>query len=609
MHDRIHHHPRANSTPRPLEGCRLCAAIRNGSPLRGLVKTFWRQDGSSFAAEYSSYPQYEGERSVGAVVVFRDVTEAHRAAEQLAHQASHDALTGLVNRQEFERRLERVISHIAQEGGEYALCYLDLDQFKVVNDRCGHAAGDELLRQLGALLQEKMRARDTLARLGGDEFGVLLEHCPPSQAVRIAHDLCEAVREYRFVWEDQAFAIGVSIGVVEITAATDTLASALRAADAACYAAKEKGRNRVQVYRASDAELNARSAQPRWVARLTEALDANRFELCYQSIAPLGARAPDRPHYEILLRLVDEDGRHVEPSAFIPAAERHDLMPAIDRWVLRHALAGIAARHRQTPVQAWPIHAINLSAASWSDPSLPALIGQLLAEYDVPGGALCIEIAELAAGAHLAQAVHFAHELKKLGCLLTLDDFGGSVRSFAQLKSLPIDFLKIDGSLVLGMAQDRVIRAIAEAINSVAHVMAIQTVAECAENDEVLPLLRELGVDHAQGYAIMRPQPFARPLNSGASSVGLVHTFASALLFLFLSGCSLIGNQLGKAVDDAVDEDEYQYQYTIEGLEADIDIAKALLSRDQDDSLLQELTCNDPSPRKVCSAVDGCWCE
>jgi len=276
IHERIHH-SRADGSPHAAEACRICAAFRTGISQRGLVETLWRKDGSAFVAEYSSYPLRESERIVGAVVVFRDVTEAHNAATQLAHQASHDALTELVNRQEFERRLERVLGDVNCNDGPHALCYLDLDQFKAVNDHCGHAAGDELLRQISALLQEKMRTRDTLARLGGDEFAILLEHCPVDQALRVAHNLLACVREFRFMWEDRTFVIGVSIGVVKLTAATGTLEAALRAADAACYAAKRSGRDRVHLYQATDMEPDAHGGQLHQVPQLVRAFDKDRF--------------------------------------------------------------------------------------------------------------------------------------------------------------------------------------------------------------------------------------------------------------------------------------------------------------------------------------------
>jgi diguanylate cyclase (GGDEF)-like protein/PAS domain S-box-containing protein len=508
-HERIHHSC-ADGSPYPAVDCPIYDAFRKGTAMRAGVETLWRKDGSSFPAEYSSYPIRSGERITGAVLVFRDITEAQAMAQQLSHQATHDQLTGLANRREFERRLARVLANVhADHVDAAALCYLDLDQFKVVNDTCGHTAGDELLRQISALLQEKMRQRDTLARLGGDEFGILLEHCPLDQALRIANELREAVQDFRFAWQGRVFSIGVSIGVVAITTATESLATALSAADAACYVAKDKGRNRVHVHEPGDVELAARDAQMQWVSRLTQALDEDRFALCYQPIAPLAAHAHERPHYEILLRLVGEDGQLVEPGTFIPAAERYNLMPAIDRWVLRRALEDFAERYRQTPEHELPIYAINLSGLSLNDIVLVDFIRQLLQDHQVPGHALCIEISEAAAIANLTQATHFIHALKELGCLFSLDNFGSGMHTFVHLKMLPVDFLKIDGNFVRSIVQDRVGRAMAEAINQVAHVMAIQTVAECAESDDILGLLKELGVDHAQGYAIMRPRLLA----------------------------------------------------------------------------------------------------
>jgi EAL domain-containing protein (putative c-di-GMP-specific phosphodiesterase class I) len=311
---------------------------------------------------------------------------------------------------------------------------------------------------------------------------------------------------------------------VALTAATEGLASALSAADAACYVAKEKGRNCVHVHEPGDAELAARDAQMQWVSRLTQALEEDRFALYYQPITPLAPQAHERPHYEILLRLVDEDGQLVEPGAFIPAAERYNLMPAIDRWVLRHALADFAARYRQTPEHELPIYAINLSGVSLNDIGLVDFIRQLLQDHQVPGNVLCVEISETAVIANLAQATHFIHALKELGCLFSLDNFGSGMHSFVHLKMLPVDFLKIDGNFVRSIVQDRVGRAMAEAINQVAHVMAIQTVAECAENDKILGMLRDMGVDHAQGYAIMRPRLLAELKGPGATRpVTLTH--------------------------------------------------------------------------------------
>ena len=508
-HERIHH-SRADGSPYPVGDCPIYDAFRIGTAIHAGLETLWRKDGSSFPAEYSSHPIRSGERITGAVLVFRDVSEAQAMAQQLSFQATHDSLTGLVNRFEFERRLSRVLASAHADHVVHTLCYLDLDQFKVVNDTCGHAAGDQLLRQVGTLLQQKMRHRDTLARLGGDEFGILLEHCPLDQALRISNDLREAIQEFRFMCQGQVFSIGASIGLVALTAATESLDSALSAADAACYVAKEKGRNRVHVHEPGDVELAAQRLQKQWVSRLTRALDEDRFQLYYQQIAPLTAQASKRPNYEILLRLVGEDGQWVEPGSFLPAAERCNLMPAIDRWVLRHAVADFAERYRPTPEHDLPIYTVNLSGVSLNDVGLVDFIRGLLQDQQVPARALCIEITETAVIANLTQATHFIHELKKLGCLFSLEDFGSGMHSFVHIKTLPVDFLKIDGNVVRGIVEDRVGRAIAMAINQVAHVMAIQTVAECAETSKILDLLKDLGVDHAQGYALMRPQPLVK---------------------------------------------------------------------------------------------------
>ena len=274
---------------------------------------------------------------MGTVVVFQDVTEVHRVASELSHQATHDALTGLVNRREFEERLKRLLETVRGEGGKHVLCYVDLDQFKVINDTCGHVAGDELLRELASMLRNHIRERDTLARLGGDEFGVLMEHCPLNYAERLASTLCDAIGQFRFVWEDKSFGIGASIGLVPITATSGSVTAVLSAADSACYAAKDKGRNRISVYREADAELDRRQSEMQWVDRINQALEDNRFRLHAQPIVPVCGGADKGAHYEFLLRLEEEDGSVVQPSKFMSAAERYDMLTKIDHWVIRSA--------------------------------------------------------------------------------------------------------------------------------------------------------------------------------------------------------------------------------------------------------------------------------
>jgi diguanylate cyclase (GGDEF)-like protein/PAS domain S-box-containing protein len=510
MHSLIHH-THADGSTYPTEACPIYDAFRKDQPAHGLVELLWRKDGSSFPAEYSVRPLRETgpetEHVNGAVIVFRDVSEAQALRHMLSYQATHDALTGLVNRQEFERRLERILIETRGDGEAYTLLYLDLDRFKVVNDTCGHAAGDQLLRQITERLHERLRDRDTLARLGGDEFGVLLEHCPLDQALRIATELRDTARDYRFIWEGKPFAVGASIGVVPLSATTGSVSAALAAADAACYAAKEQGRNRVHLYQPDDVLLAQQKTQMQWVSRLTHALDANRFRLYQQLIEPLATSSSGRPHHEILLRLLDEDGRVIEPMAFVPAAERYNLMPAIDRWVVREVISRHAVLQRHTPVDKRPIFAINLSGSSLEDERLAEFVCGLLIEHAVPADMLCFEISETAAIANLSRAIECIQTLKREGCLFALDNFGSSMSSFTYLKQLPVDFLKIDGSFIRTMVEDRLTRAMADAINRVAHVMAIETVAMCTETAPTLALLKELGVDHAQGYALVRPHP------------------------------------------------------------------------------------------------------
>jgi diguanylate cyclase (GGDEF)-like protein/PAS domain S-box-containing protein len=485
----------------PVETCLREARVVGRSNLSLLV----RPDGREFAIDDSAAPIQDTEGEViGAVLVFHDVSRARTLARQLAHQASHDFLTGLVNRHEFERRVGRALQRSQQEAITHALCFLDLDQFKVVNDTCGHGAGDELLRQLANALQKKVRRRDTLARLGGDEFGVLLEHCPPGQATRVAHELLEAVQEFRFVWEGKPFALGVSIGVVPITGESESLATVLRDADAACYAAKERGRNRVHFYEPNDAAMALRQGEMQWVSRITSALEEGRFRLYGQPIVPLVPRQGERVRVEVLLRMVERDGTLIAPGAFIPAAERYNLMGAVDRWVVRE----VAALYAANQASGWqPIASINLSGASLGDPSMLAFVRDQLARHALAPEALCFEITETAAIANLALAAHFIRELKAMGCWFALDDFGSGMSSFAYLQSLPVDSLKIAGAFLRHIESDPVEYAMVEAINRVGHVMRLRTVAEGVESLDTLETLRKIGVDYAQGYAIAEPRP------------------------------------------------------------------------------------------------------
>jgi diguanylate cyclase (GGDEF)-like protein len=402
--------------------------------------------------------------------------------------------------------LSLALSSARELGRHHAMLYLDLDQFKLVNDTSGHAAGDELMRQISMLLQERLREGDTLARLGGDEFGVLLENCPAEPAIRIAEELRQTVTDFHFVWHTRSFAIGVSIGLVNIADGATTLAEVLSAGDAACYMAKEKGRNRVQVYHPKDSELAVRHGEMEWVARIHGALDADRFCLYSQEI--VAVNDPERPAqlFELLVRMIGEDGQLVPPMAFIPAAERYSLMPAVDRWVIRTAFATIASMHAQGAVPG--TYMINLSGASIGADRFLDFIREELTQSGLAGDSVCFEITETAAIANLGKAAHFIAELRAMGCRFSLDDFGAGMSSFGYLKHLPVDFLKIDGSFVTDMLVDPIDSAMVEAINRIGHVMGKRTIAEFVESDLILASLRRIGVDYAQGYGIARPKPF-----------------------------------------------------------------------------------------------------
>ncbi|HUY83475.1 MAG TPA: EAL domain-containing protein, partial [Steroidobacteraceae bacterium] len=444
--------------------------------------------------------------AVGAVMVFHDVSKERRLHRALHYQASHDALTGLINRREFENRLAAAVESVRRDAASrYVLLYMDLDQFKLVNDTCGHPAGDQLLKQITGVVQMRVRAGDTLARLGGDEFGILLQDCALDQAIRIAEALRQSIRDYRFVWQDGAFGVGASIGVVEITKETPTVASVMSAADVACYSAKDSGRNRVELYTPDN--VPARHREMHWISRLTRACEESRFDLVYQPIVPIGAAGVEREHFELMLRLCDEPGVLVSPAEFIPAAERYNLMPTIDRWVVRTALRRVVHRSG-SGVEPYTI-AVNLSGNSLNDERfLEFLIGELSGANLVPG-AICFEITETAAIANLGNVAHFMRELKARGCHFALDDFGSGLSSFMYLKTLPVDYLKIDGQFIENVTRDPVDRSMVEAISQVGRAMGIRTIAERVESREVLVELGRLGIGFAQGLHIAVPRSIA----------------------------------------------------------------------------------------------------
>ncbi len=456
--------------------------------------------GAEHAIEDSAAPIRDQEgRLIGAIMVFHDVAVARQLTREMSWQASHDVLTGLYNRGELENRLKKMLASAQHEGEVHTFLYLDLDQFKVVNDTSGHIAGDELLKQLAFLLQQQIRETDTLARLGGDEFGVLLSHCNKEKAQEIANKLRTTVNDFRFVWKDKVFDTGVSIGIIEINAQSHDVAGILSSADIACYAAKDLGRNRIHVYQPDDEELAQRHSEMQWVTHIKQALEEDRFVLHAQSIVPVTTDSGYREHKEILVRMLDADNNIIPPFTFIPSAERYNLMPAIDKWVIDHAFLYL----QKHPT----LITINISGNSLGDNDFLFHVKYKLHEYQIEASNICFEITETSAITHLATAEHFIRELKKLGCRFALDDFGSGLSSFTYLKNLSVDYLKIDGSFVREINDNPIDYVMVKAINEVGHAMGITTIAEFVENEEILKTLRTIGVDFAQGYGIDKPSP------------------------------------------------------------------------------------------------------
>ncbi len=429
------------------------------------------------------------------------------ATAQITYQASHDTLTGLINRREFETRLQRALLSSQQHGKAHSLFFIDLDQFKIVNDTCGHNAGDELLRQIAHQLRQKIRERDTLARIGGDEFTVLLENCGLDDAVEVAQQLRETVQNFRFAWREKFFAIGASIGVAMISNVSESAAVLLSQADAACYTAKDLGRNRIYVFNEDDASRNARVGAMEWVTRITHAFQEDRFVLYCQSILPLrGAKEGDPYYYEILLRMRGENGEIIPPMAFIPAAERFNQMHALDRWVIKESFSVLRRLMQGQRGGLMTVFSINLSGASLCDEKFSIYLQEQLTHFDIPPRNICFEITETAAISNLTQAVMLIQHFKRLGCKFVLDDFGAGLSSFNYLKHLPIDGIKIDGLFVKGMATNRMDLTMVEAINNIGHAMGLTTTAEFVEDDAIMRKLLDLGVDYAQGNWVQRPR-------------------------------------------------------------------------------------------------------
>jgi diguanylate cyclase (GGDEF)-like protein/PAS domain S-box-containing protein len=441
---------------------------------------------------------------IGSVMVFHDISKESRLFRQLSYQASHDTLTGLINRREFENSLVTALEKTRDNGEQtHALLYVDLDQFKVVNDTFGHTAGDALLRQLSELIQANIRSTDLLSRLGGDEFGIFLERCSDERAIEVAEDIRGSIEGYRFEWKDSFTTVRCSIGIVMVNSENADVAGVMSSADVACYSAKDMGRNQIHLYRDSDASL--RHEEMKWVSRITNAVEEDRFELFFQPIIGIGeTNGNSRGHYELLLRMRDEKGELVGPDQFIPAAERYNLMSTLDRWVIHEALTELADRNDEGGEARYTL-AINLSGTSLSEDRFLEFVIDELKKQKLPDGAICFEITETAAISNLSRVIHFMQTLKKLGCKFSLDDFGSGLSSFTYLKNLPVDYLKIDGQFIRNVAEDDVDESMVKAISSVGHAMGIETIAERVETKQVLDKLGALGIEFAQGYYIARP--------------------------------------------------------------------------------------------------------
>lgn len=453
------------------------------------------------------------------LAIIDDVTDAEQLTESLVEQARSDSLTGLVNRREFEQRLDRVLATARADGSEHAICYLDLDRFKEINDACGHRAGDELLRQLALRLQSGVRRRDTLARIGGDEFGVLMERCTLQQAERVAEALLQLVSDFRFAWADNTFSVGVSIGVVSVTAAATDVEAVLNAADSACYLAKSKGRNRVQVGEFATVASGAFSGERQLLERVRRALDEDRFELWSQEIRAVQPDSEEMakalPLREVYLRLPGPggDGELLPPGAFLPIAQRYGLGAKIDNWVLRRMLAEMARRQRSggeaSRSFAW---SVNVSLDTLTDSRFITTLTEAVKEGQLEPGWLCFEVKESDALSNLSAATRFAEKLRDTGCRLTLEGVGGGPASFLYLQGLQPDYVKIDGVLISGVVEHATHRILLKAIVDLARTMNVWTVGQLIENEQTEACLIELGVDFLQGHLVSAPQPLCAPV-------------------------------------------------------------------------------------------------
>ncbi|MGB1262457.1 MAG: EAL domain-containing protein [Cognaticolwellia sp.] len=502
MHQ-LTHHTHVDGTAYHQKDCPINQANLNSKKCHIDSEIFFRPDGSSFPAEYWSHPIIDNGKVNGCVVTFLDITERRKKEDELCYQASHDSLTGLLNRLEFEKRLVASLKALSIENTQHAMFFLDLDQFKVINDTCGHVAGDELLRQISGVLSNAIRHNDTLARIGGDEYAILMENCTLEQASRIAKIILDAVNDFHFVWQDNVFRIQISIGLIPIEAENQLISELFIQADAACYLAKDAGRNRIHVYHPNDADMAQRHGEMQWVTKIYSALDENRFLLYAQPIVPI--KSQSKQHYELLLRMKDPSSKIIAPGDFLPAAERYDIIQQLDFWVIEHAFKQLS--QSADFLKNINFISINLSGKSLSNKTLLETIINTLDATNIDAGKICFEITETAAIANFNHALTFINTLKGKGFRFALDDFGTGLSSFEYLKKMPVDFLKIDGVFIKEITESPIDYELVKSINRIGHVMGMKTIAEFVENDNILTKLADLGVDYAQGYGVGMPVP------------------------------------------------------------------------------------------------------
>ena len=493
---------------------------RNSTILSDEPSILISKNDEEYAIESSSSPICDqNKKIIGAVLIFRNITNIRNLSKKMEFQATHDNLTSLLNRNEFEYQLKIAINTANDEDRKHVICYLDLDQFKIINESCGHFAGDQLLRELSKIMPQAVRSSDCLARLGGDEFGILMFDCPLQRAINIAEQLRQAIKDFTFIRNQRNFEIGASIGLAPITKDCGTLQEILRRADTACYIAKEQGRNRVHVYTPDDVEISNRFGEIQWIERINHALENKQFILSIQDIHPINSK-DNFLHREILLRMHNDDGETIQPMSFIPAAERYNLMSSIDQQVVSLSIDMI--NHENSENNQNIIYNINLSGQTLAEPIALDYIRTEIARLALPHTQLCLEITETAIIANFGIAIEFINDMKTLGCKIALDDFGSGLSSFSYLKKLQVDYIKIDGEFIRDILENPMDKAIVKAINDIAHEMKLETIAEYVETDDVVQLLTDIGINYVQGSAINEPQIWAvnTVLNSNSEDPG-----------------------------------------------------------------------------------------